>query len=88
MRQNGYTNKIINQELKKQRDIHNNDTSTLDNTPPSQPTLPEKKKYLGVPYIKGTNERIQRMLKPYNITLGNKASNTLQNILVKPKDKL
>ena len=37
----------------------------------------EKVRYISVPYIKEASERVNRLLKPYNIKLGNKPTNTL-----------
>ena len=45
-------------------------------------------KYIKVPYIKGTTERINRLLKPFKISLASKPSNKLSNSLQKLKDKV
>ena len=45
------------------------------------------KKFLPTPYIKGTSERIQKIIKKYNMFLSNSASNTLSRQLISLKDK-
>ena len=38
--------------------------------------------------MKGTSERIQKVLKPFNIYLSNQSSHTLESQLIKLKDKI
>ena len=38
--------------------------------------------------MKGTSERIQKVLKPFNIYLRNQSSHTLESQLIKLKDKI
>ena len=47
----------------------------------------EKKNYLSTPYIKGASEKVEKLLKPFNLKLSNKSSNTLRTQLCKLKDK-
>ena len=44
-------------------------------------------KYVSAPYIKGTTERTNRILKRYDIKLGSKPSNTLNKMLNNCKEK-
>ena len=70
---NGYPKKMINQEIYKHRtvnSVNNNDTNQVDNT---------ERKFIAAPYIFGTSERLQRILSPFNIYLGNKSTNTIKN---------
>ena len=39
-------------------------------------------------FIKGTSERIQRVLKPFNIYLSNQSSQCLESQIIKLKDKI
>ena len=48
----------------------------------------EKALYISVPYIREAKERVSRLLKLYNIKLGNKLTNTLKSKLSHPKDKI
>ena len=52
--------------------------------------VPEvKKKYpVVIPYIKGVSEQLRRVYKQYNVPAFFKPSNTLRQLLVRPKDKL
>ena len=49
--------------------------------------LNPRKKYISTPYIKGTSERVSRLMKPYNIQLSNKPTNTIRSQLCKLKDR-
>ena len=46
-----------------------------------------RKNYLSTPYIKGASEKVEKLLKPFNLKLSNKSSNTLRTQLCKLKDK-
>ena len=39
-----------------------------------------------IPYVKGTSERIARILRPHDITVAHKPSTTLRDVLTKVKD--
>ena len=39
-----------------------------------------------IPYLKGTSERIARILRPHDITVAHKPSTTLRDVLTKVKD--
>jgi len=47
----------------------------------------EKFKYVSTPYIKGTSERVNKIMKKYGIKLGHRSNHTLCNQLSKLKDK-
>lgn len=83
---NNYPKKIINQEIRKTQQTQNQNSG--DNLINSTNNTSQRKRYIGVPYIEGTNERIQRILKPFGIILGNKSTNTLKIQLVNVKDKI
>jgi hypothetical protein len=46
-----------------------------------------RKQYVAVPYVKGCSERIQRILKPFNIHVCHKSKNTLRAKLCHLKDR-
>ena len=79
---NNYPKKFIQKEINKCYIQSTNNNHQVQN-----PDI-NNKKYIATPYVSGTNERIQRILSKYNIFLGNKSSNTIKNLLVKPKDKV
>lgn len=54
----------------------------------NSPTSNANKKYISTPYIKGASERIQRILKPFDLYLSNSASNTIKSQLIHLKDKV
>ena len=43
-------------------------------------------KYIATPYICGTTERVDRILRPFGIKLGSKAPRTLKNHFKSRKD--
>ena len=45
-------------------------------------------RYIPAPYIKATTERVNKILRPYNIRLGSKPTNTLKSKLCILKDKI
>ena len=47
----------------------------------------KKQPPIGIPYIKGISEPIQRVFKKYGVTIYHKPINTLRQLLVHPKDK-
>ena len=46
----------------------------------------QKKTIASIPYIKGTSERIARILRPFNISVAHKPTVTLRNTLMNVKD--
>lgn len=79
---NGYPKSLIKFEIQKIRQKYNGIINTdLNNTTTN-------KKYVPTPYMKGTSERIQRIIKPYDLYLSNSASNTLRKQLIHLKDKI
>ena len=48
----------------------------------------EKARYISVPYIREASERVNRLLKLYNIKLGNKPTNILKLKLCHPNDNI
>ena len=47
-----------------------------------------EKKFISAPYILGTSERLQRILNPLTLYLGNRSTNTIKNHIVKPKYRI
>ena len=72
---NGYPSHFIRKNI---NSLSNNSQAITQNS---------DNKYISVPYIKGTSERVGKILKNYNIVLSNKASNTLHNKLSNSKEK-
>ena len=76
LKENGYPRKFL---IKQHQNQEPSQPSTSDNL--------RQRRYVSVPYIKGTSERASRILKKFNIKLGSKPSNTLQNQLGNAKQK-
>jgi hypothetical protein len=55
-------------------------------TTPTTGEAEQKKTIATIPYIKGTSERIARILRPFNISVAHKPTVTLRNTLTKVKD--
>ena len=94
MRKNGYPSYLINQEIRKSRNKHMSTSNQVTTSSPDSnengnehPILVNRTRYIGVPYIPGASERIQRVLLPYNIKLSNKSSNTFRGTLSNLKDR-
>jgi hypothetical protein len=49
-------------------------------------TSEDKKVIATIPYVKGTSERIARILRPYNIVVAHKPTTTLRDVLTRVKD--
>ena len=47
-----------------------------------------RKKYIAVPYIRGTSERMQRALKQHDVIVAHKATNTLRSNICPFKNRL
>ena len=62
-------------------------SNSQPNTDHSQPTTERQRPmYISVPYVKGTSEKIGRILAPHNIRIGHSSRPTLRERLVKAKD--
>ena len=72
LRENNYPSRFV-------KSIKANHRNSLD---PSN-----RKNYLSTLYIKGASEKVEKLLKPFNLKLSNKSSNTLRTQLCKLKDK-
>ena len=79
---NGYNKNIIKTCRKTSENITNRNLANNRNE------STEKARYISVPYIREASERVSRLLKPYNIKLGNKPTNTIKSKLCHPKDKI
>ena len=73
---NGYRRWIFN--LPKKKEKPNNDPSKKTTRPLPAP--------IGLPYVKGLSENLQRLFHTNNIGTYHKPFNTLRSLLVKPKD--
>ena len=74
LQKNGYPSAFIN--------------SATENSNSTSQNQQDRVKYVGAPYIKGSSERVARILKPYNIQLAHKPTNTLRSKLCNVKDKV
>ena len=72
LKKNGYPRKLIEQQ-------------THHSPPPSQDTTPPNA-YVTIPYVKNTSESIRRILAPLGIRTFFQPTNTLRQVLVRPKD--
>ena len=72
LRKNGYPKSIVNKSFSNSNRINPQENNF---------------KYISAPYIKGTSERINRILKIFDIRLGHKPTNTLRSKLCNLKDK-
>ena len=54
---------------------------------PSDPSSNKKVTHLGIPYIRGTSERLERAFKNAGVSIFHKPMNSLRSQLVHPKDK-
>lgn len=52
---------------------------TVEENDQAQPTDRVKPRFICAPYVKGTSERVQRILNPYNIKLAHKSGNTIRS---------
>jgi hypothetical protein len=55
-------------------------------TTPTTGETERKKSIASIPYIKGTSERIARILRPFSISVAHEPTVTLRNTLTKVKD--
>ena len=78
--ENGYKKwalKVPNQKDRQERSRHKQAS-----TPPGPPPP-----LVGLPYVKGLSEELQRLFKKHGVNVYFKPTNTLRQLLVKPKDK-
>jgi hypothetical protein len=66
-------------DIPKKRQKKDKDTSQGDKTRKQQPPI-------GIPYVKGTSEQLERVLRKHGIAIFHKPINTLRHQLVHPKD--
>ncbi len=66
--------------------IHENDHISLH--PPQTVSHKKRKFTVVIPYIKGVSEELRRLFKRYEVHMYFKPTNTLRQLLVRPKDKL
>ena len=77
---NGYPDwslEVPNQSDKVKRKERKEITSTTPNSTPS----------IGLPYITGLSEELQRVFRDHGVAIYHKPTNTLRSLLVKPKEK-
>ena len=75
---NGYNTNLINSCSQR--------VSATD-LPEASDGIQQPVKYVSAPYIKGSSERVARLLKPFSIKLAHKPSNTIKSQLCHMKDK-
>jgi len=63
-----------------------NDTVETVNTP--NPTVRPRQIPIVIPYVKGTSEQLHRVMKAYNVPVYFNPTNTLRQLLVRPKDPI
>ncbi len=70
--------------------IHENEDNDHISLHPPQTVLHKKRKLflVVVPYIKGVSEELRRLFKRYEVSMYFKPTNTLRQLLVRPKYKL
>ena len=85
LKSNGYNPRHINQIIQKKRiSIINPQNTSSSDRDHDNPQL----KYISIPYIKGTSERMGRILKQKNIILANRPTNSLKSQLSRLKDPI
>lgn len=81
MKRNGYpetfTKKIIQQQVHRAYNQRQTDTKREE----------ENVKYVGIPYIQGTTEKLAKLLRPYKLKIAAKTDNNLQQMYTKLKTK-
>ena len=78
MKKNDYPKKFVDNIVNERKSSNNNNNRESERS---------VTRYVSTPYIKGTSERANHVLKKYNIRLSNKPSNTLHKQLNNTKDK-
>ena len=77
LKKNGYPYNFIRKCFLK---VNNEETSDVQR--------PTESKYISMPYIQGATEKIARILKPFNIFLGTKNTNTVGSKVSFSKDRV
>ena len=68
---------------------HENEDNDHINLHPPQTVSHNKRKFpVVIPYIKGVSEELRRLFKRYEVPMYFKPTNTLRQLLVRPKDKM
>ena len=84
---NGYPRGYVRRALESKDQDAPEEARPSDPTNPSRlPTEQARPTYISIPYVKGTSERIGRILAPHQIRLGYSSKPTLRDKLVKAKD--
>ena len=60
---------------------------TANKLPEVSEDIQQPVKYISASYIKGSSERVARLLKPFSIKLAHKPSNTIKSQLCHMKDE-
>jgi hypothetical protein len=90
---NGYPDWLLDQATpRKEKQVEEIETvsTEIDSSDQGKSKVkPQKRTYpVVLPYIRGFSEQLRRVFKHYNIPAFFKPSNTLRQLLVRPKDKL
>ena len=94
-RENGYPSGYIERAMRQRAESQQTrapDVSQSDGNQPgpanSQPPEQSGVTYISIPYVKGTSERVARVLAPHGIKIGHNSKPTLRDRLVKVKDPI
>ena len=79
LKANGYKHWALNIPNQKNKDLREKKKREQGTSATPQPPL-------GLPYIQGLSEELQRVFKKHDINIYHKPGNTLRSFLVKPKD--
>ena len=87
LKENGYQEIIINKMFKR---ITNNHSSPQSQQQTQATNVQEEdvRMSINLLYVKGTNEKLRRILRSHNIKSTFYTENTLRKLLCKPKDRV
>ena len=87
LKENGYQEIIINKMFKR---ITNNHSSSQSQQQTQATNVQEEdiRVSINLLYVKGTNEKLRRILRSHNIKSTFYTENTLRKLLCKPKDRV